>query len=85
MGIIEAIPEDTNILADKDFVGIDNVSNHKTFVPKKKLKNNFLTPEEKEDNSLIFNIRIKVEHAIGGVKRLGVATNIFRGKFRLRW
>ena len=41
MGIIEAIPEDTNILADKGFIGIDNVSNHKTFVPKKKLKITF--------------------------------------------
>ena len=50
-------------------------------VPKKKPKNGFLTPEEKEDNSLISSIRIKVEHAIGGVKRLGVATNIFRGRF----
>ena len=81
MGIIDAIPEDTDILADKGFIGIDDVSNHQTFVPKKKPKNDFLTPEEKEDNSLISSIRIKVEHAIGGVKRLGIATNIFRGKF----
>ena len=81
MGIIDAIPEDTDILADKGFIGIDDVSNHQTFVPKKKPKNDFLTPEEKEDNSLISSIRIKVEHAIGGVKRLGIATNIFRGRF----
>ena len=53
----------------------------KLLYQKKKLKNSFLTPEEKEDNSLISSIRIKVEHAIGGVKRLGVATNIFRGRF----
>ena len=81
MGIINAIPEDTDILADKGFIGIDDVSNHQTFVPKKKPKNDFLTPEEKEDNALISSIRIKVEHAIGGVKRLGIAANIFRGKF----
>ena len=81
MGIIDAIPEDTDILADKGFIGIDDMSNHQTFVPKKKPKNDFLTLEEKEDNSLISSIRIKVEHAIGGVKRLGIATNIFRGKF----
>ena len=43
-------------------------------------ENGFLTPEEKEENCLISSIRIKVEHAIGGVKRLGVATNIFRGR-----
>ena len=53
MGIINAIPEDTDILADKGFISIDDMSNHQTFVPKKKPKNDFLTPEEKEDNALI--------------------------------
>ena len=60
MGIINAIPEDTDILADKGFIGIDDMSNHQTFVPKKKPKNDFLTPEEKEDNALISSIRIKL-------------------------
>ena len=80
-GVIDGIPEDIDILGDKGFAGINNLSNHETFVPKKKPKNGFLTQEEKEDNSLISSIRIKVEHAIGGVKRLGIATNIFRGRF----
>ena len=80
-GVIDGIPEDIDILGDKGFAGINDLSNHETFVPKKKPKNGFLTPEEKEGNSLISSIRIKVEHAIGGVKRLGVATNIFRGRF----
>ncbi len=75
------MPEDVDILGDKGFIGINDLSSHKTFVPKKKQKNGFLNPEEKENNSLISSIRIKVEHAIGGVKRLGVATNIFRGRF----
>ena len=79
--VIDGIPEDVDILGDKGFIGINDLSSHKTFVPKKKPKNGFLTPEEKEGNSLISSIRIKVEHAIGGVKRLGVATNIFRGRF----
>ena len=79
--VIDGIPEDVDILGDKGFIGINDLSSHKTFVPKKKPKNGFLTPEEKEDNSLISSIRMKVEHAIGGVKRLGVATNIFRGRF----
>ena len=80
-GIINGIPEDIYMLGDKGFIGINDLSSHETFVPKKKPKNGFLTREEKEDNSLISSIRIKVEHAIGGVKRLGVATNIFRGRF----
>ena len=79
--VIDGIPEDVDILGDKGFIGINDLSSHKTFVPKKKPKNGFLTPEEKEDNSLISSIRMKVEHAIGGVKRLGVATNVFRGRF----
>ena len=80
-GVIDGIPEDVDILGDKGFIGINDLSSHKTFVPKKKPKNGFLTPEEKEDNPLISSVRIKVEHAIGGVKRLGIATNIFRGRF----
>jgi hypothetical protein len=80
-GAIDGIPEDIDIFGDKGFIGINNLSIHETFLPKKKPKNGFLTPEEKENNSLISSIRIKVEHAIGGVKRLGVATNIFRGRF----
>ena len=79
--VIDCIPEDVDILGYKGFIGINDLSSHKTYVPKKKPKNGFLTPEEKEDNCLISSIRIKVEHAIGGVKRLGVATNIFRGRF----
>ena len=39
----------------------NDLSNHQTFIPKKKPKNGFLTPEEKENNSLISSIRIKVD------------------------
>jgi hypothetical protein len=79
--IINNIPKDIEILGDKGFAGLDALSDHITFVPKKKPKRGSLSPEEKENNSLISSIRIKVEHAIGGVKRLGIATNIFRGRF----
>ena len=69
--IIDAVPEDVDILGDKGFIGINDLSNHKTFVPKKKPKNGSLTPGEKEGNSLISSVYIKVEHAIVGIKRLG--------------
>ena len=42
-GIIDGIPEDIDILGDKGFIGINDLSNHETFVPKKKLKNGSLT------------------------------------------
>jgi hypothetical protein len=79
--IIDKIPDDIDIFGDKGFIGIDELSNHTTFVPKKKPKGKTLPDEDKENNSLIASIRMKVEHAIGGVKRLAVATDIFRGKF----
>ena len=41
----------------------------------------FLTPEEKEDNSLISRACIKVKYSIGGVKILRVSANIFRVRF----
>ncbi|MBE7467729.1 MAG: hypothetical protein HS114_01130 [Anaerolineales bacterium] len=37
--------------------------------PQKKPRGQELAPEDKRDNQLIAQIRIRVEHAIGGVKR----------------
>ncbi len=37
--------------------------------PMKKPRGRELTPDQKEGNRLISRIRIRVEHAIGGVKR----------------
>lgn len=75
------IPTDVGILGDKGFVGIDKLSDHVTYIPKKKPKGKPLSTEDIQHNSLISSVRIKVEHAIGGVKRLGIARDIFRGRF----
>jgi hypothetical protein len=40
-----------------------------TFQPKKKPRGGELTPPEKATNRRISSIRIRIEHAIGGVKR----------------
>jgi hypothetical protein len=37
-----------------------------------------LVPEEKEDNRLISKIRIRIEHAIGGVKRYRIVKDKIR-------
>jgi len=39
-----------------------------------------LTNEQKESNKIISSFRIKVENAIGWVKRFGIVTQIFRNK-----
>ena len=44
-------------------------------MPKKKPKRKELTPEDKQDNKRIFGIKIKVEHAIGGMKKYRIAKN----------
>ena len=61
IAVIDGIPEDVDILGDKGFIGINDLSSHKTFAPKKKPKNSSLTPEEKEDNSLI-SLRVNSPH-----------------------
>lgn len=59
---------------EKDYPGL-NVR-----MPKKKPKGRELTEEEKTRNKQTSSIRVKVEHAIGGVKRFGIVSNIFRNK-----
>lgn len=59
---------------EKDYPELDVV------MPKKKPKGGKLTDEEKVINKLIRSIRILVEHAIGGVKRFRIISDIFRNK-----
>jgi len=49
-------------------------------MPFKKPKGKKLTADEKAVNKMISGIRVKVEHAIGGVKRLGVVSDVFRNR-----
>lgn len=73
------IPENVSLLADTGFQGIQKIHAN-TLIPKKKPKGGFLTQAEKEMNRLISSTRIVVEHAIGGIKRYGAASHIFRNK-----
>ena len=52
----------------------------KSLKKSKKNPNPQLTEEKKENNKSKSRIRIKVENAIGGVKRFGAVTQIFRNK-----
>lgn len=73
------IPEEVSLLVDTGFQGIQKIHNN-TLMPKKKPRGGFLTQAEKEMNRLISSTRIVVEHAIGGMKRFGAASNLFRNK-----
>ncbi|MBM3129772.1 MAG: transposase [Chloroflexi bacterium] len=62
------LPEGSILVQDTGFQGF-TIAGVRILQPKKKPRGKELTPAEKEDNRLISQIRIRVEHAIGGVKR----------------
>ena len=73
--------EDMRFWTDLGYIGIENEYPWlNTIMPKKKPKGGELTEDEKSVNKMISGIRIKVEHAIGGVKRFGIVSDVFRNK-----
>jgi hypothetical protein len=73
------IPKEVSLLVDTGFQGIQK-QHENTLIPKKKPRGGFLTETEKAWNSLISSTRMKVEHAIGGIKRFNAISHIFRNK-----
>ena len=76
---ISNIPPDIALWADTGFQGAQPMHPN-VFMPKKPTKNNPLTQEQKENNKIIFGIRIVSEYAIGGMKRLKAASDIYRNR-----
>jgi len=76
--MIGILPENIIVLADTGYVGI-----HKYFpnaiIPYKGSKNNPLTSEQKEINTLISKARVKVEHVIRGLKIFRICKDTYRG------
>lgn len=77
--IIPSIPSTVTIIADNGFHGLQHTHSN-ILMPKKRTKLKPLSQLDKEMNRLISSIRIGVEHAIGGMKRFGIAAHIFRGR-----
>jgi DDE superfamily endonuclease len=48
--------------------------------PKKKPRNRELSDTEKENNQAISNVRVEVEHQIGGIKRCQIVVAKFRNR-----
>jgi len=71
------IPPDVTIWNDTGFIGIQHTHKN-TMMPKKRRRKHPLTEAEREENRLISSIRVVGEHAIGGIKRMKVATDIYR-------
>ena len=64
----DTLPRGSRLYQDMGFQGfvLDEIM---IIQPKKKLRGGELTPPEKAQNRWISSIRIRIEHAIGGVKR----------------
>jgi hypothetical protein len=77
--LVRNIPPDIPLWADTGFQGAQHMHTN-VFMPKKATQNNPLTAQEKENNRIIAGIRIVSEHAIGGMKRLKAASDIYRNR-----
>lgn len=75
---LHEFPAHTVLVADLAYQGYEQET-IMVLLPKKKAKNRQLTEQEKEQNRQISQIRVPVEHVMGGVKRL----NIVKEKIRL--
>lgn len=78
--ISQSLPHSIDVLVDKGFTGMQKQSHARIHVPKKKSKKKPLDDIDKENNRIIASFRMPVEHAIGGMKRFGIVSDIFRNK-----
>jgi len=77
----EAMPSDLPLFADLGFLGLaKDYPNLEVQMPKRKPKGKDLTFKEKQQNKKISSIRMSVEHALAGVKRLRIVSDKFRNK-----
>lgn len=71
------LPEASTLYQDAGFQGF-TIAGVTIIQPKKKPRGKELTPDEKETNRLINQIRVRAEHAVGGVKRYRIVKDKIR-------
>jgi hypothetical protein len=72
-----SLPADSVLYQDTGFQGF-TIAGVTILQPKKKPRGKELLPEDKGSNRLISKIRIRIEHAIGGVKRYRIVKDKIR-------
>ena len=70
-------PKDISLYKDTGFQGYEPAG-VQTFQPQKKPRGKELSPEQREQNSLISSVRIVIEHIIAGIKRCRIVKDVFR-------
>ena len=73
------LPSGVTAWMDSGFSGAEALHPNSQ-ISAKATKNHPLTKEQKEHNKIVGAIRIPVEHAIGGMKRMNAAASIWRNK-----
>jgi len=74
-------PKSILLWLDLAFIGIDkDYLEASVMMPKKKPRGKESTDEDKVRNKTISGVRVRVEHAIAGIKRLRITTDKFRNK-----
>jgi hypothetical protein len=71
------LPEGSLLYQDTGFQGF-TIAGVLIIQPKKKPRGKELSPDDKENNRAISTVRIRVEHAIGGVKRYRIVKDKIR-------
>jgi hypothetical protein len=73
------IPPDVTKWLDKGFQGVQH-QHPNVMIPKKKSKHHPLTDAEKEENRVISALRMPVENALAGIKRLNCVHHVYRNR-----
>lgn len=76
------IPDYVGKWADTGFQGLDRLYEN-VVIPKKGTKKNPLSLADKADNRVISSFRVVIEHAIAGIKRFRILTDVLRNKIGL--
>jgi hypothetical protein len=82
--LIERIPKDVGVWVDSGFQGIQK-QHANVCMPMKGTKKHPLTQEQKKENTLISSIRVRVEHAIAGIKRYRAVSETLRQRLKGRF
>jgi len=78
-GIGDVLPPDVAAWVDLGFVGIEKDYPHlEVVIPHKKPKKGQLSPEQRQENTIIRHFRVKIEHTISRLKRFRAVADIYR-------
>jgi len=77
--ILDYIPPNVTVWMDSGFIGAERIHTNSQICAKA-TKNNPLSDNQKRNNRVISAFRIPVEHAIGGMKRMNAASDIWRNR-----